>query len=58
MIGPLISRAQEGRVREHTRLDYEWFNAQVYDSTPNVKVLDTFSAAFGASEFLPGLEPG
>ncbi|MFE2966450.1 hypothetical protein ACFXKC_22785 [Streptomyces sp. NPDC059340] len=38
MIGPLISRAQEGRVREHIRLDYEWFSAQVYGSTSNVKV--------------------
>ncbi|WP_427919817.1 hypothetical protein [Streptomyces sp. cg40] len=47
VIGPLISRAQEGRVREHTRLDYEWFAAQVYGSTSNVKVLDTFSNLFG-----------
>ncbi|MFG2375691.1 hypothetical protein ACGFY9_29985 [Streptomyces sp. NPDC048504] len=47
VIGPLISRAQEGRVREHTRLDYEWFSAQVYGSTSNVKVLDTFSNLFG-----------
>ncbi|MFD8304949.1 hypothetical protein ACFV29_21785 [Streptomyces sp. NPDC059690] len=47
VIGPLISRAQEGRVREHTRLDYEWFAAQVHGSTANVKVLDTFSNLFG-----------
>ncbi|MFJ8494175.1 hypothetical protein ACIRBZ_38420 [Streptomyces sp. NPDC094038] len=47
VIGPLISRAQEGRVREHTRLDYEWFAAQVHGSTSNVKVLDTFSNLFG-----------
>lgn len=47
VIGPLISRAQEGRVREHTRLDYEWFSAQVFRSTSNVKVLDTFSNLFG-----------
>ncbi|MFI0968336.1 hypothetical protein ACH4S8_44440 [Streptomyces sp. NPDC021080] len=45
--GPLISRVQEGRVREHTRLDYEWFSAQVYGATSNVKVLDTFSSVFG-----------
>ncbi|MCT9114487.1 hypothetical protein N4G69_55435, partial [Streptomyces mirabilis] len=38
---------QDGRVREHTRLDYEWFSAQVYGSTSNVKVLDTFSNVFG-----------
>lgn len=47
VIGPLISRAQEGRVREHTRLDYEWFSSQVYGATSNVKVLDTFSSVFG-----------
>ncbi|MFJ8112232.1 hypothetical protein [Streptomyces sp. NPDC096132] len=47
VIGPLISRAQEGRVREHTRLDYEWFAAQMYGATSNVKVLDTFSNLFG-----------
>ncbi|WP_051900851.1 hypothetical protein [Streptomyces aureus] len=47
VIGPLISRAQEGRVREHTRLDYEWFSAQVHGATSNVKVLDTFSSVFG-----------
>ncbi|MFC9535517.1 hypothetical protein [Streptomyces sp. NPDC056975] len=47
VIGPLISRAQEGRVREHTRLDYEWFSAQVYGTTSNVKLLDTFSNVLG-----------
>lgn len=47
VIGPLISRAQEGRVREHTRLDYEWFSAQVHGSNSNVKILDTFSNVFG-----------
>ncbi|MFF7597743.1 hypothetical protein [Streptomyces mirabilis] len=47
VIGPRISRAREGRVREHTRLDYEWFGAQVYGSTSNEKVLDTFSSVFG-----------
>ncbi|MFC7260072.1 hypothetical protein [Streptomyces lutosisoli] len=44
---PLISRAQEGRVREHSRLDYEWFSAQVYGSTSNVKILDICSDLFG-----------
>ncbi|MGW1912498.1 hypothetical protein ACWCQS_17690 [Streptomyces sp. NPDC002076] len=33
VIGPLISRAQEGRVREHTRLDHEWFASQVHGAT-------------------------
>jgi hypothetical protein len=47
VIGPLISRAQEGRVREHTRLDYEWFASQVHGATACVKVLDTFSNLFG-----------
>ncbi|MFI6617692.1 hypothetical protein [Streptomyces sp. NPDC050528] len=46
-IGPLISRAEEGRVRAHTRLDYEWFSAQAHGSTSNVTVLDTFSNLFG-----------
>jgi hypothetical protein len=43
VITPLISRAQEGRVREHARLDYEWFTDQVYAATSCVKLLDTFS---------------
>jgi hypothetical protein len=42
-ITPLITRAQEGRVREHSRLDYEWYTDQVFGATNNVKVLDTFS---------------
>jgi hypothetical protein len=43
VITPLIGRAQEGRVREHARLDYEWFTAQVNGATTYVKMLDTFS---------------
>jgi hypothetical protein len=43
VILPLISRAQDGRVREHARLDYEWFTEQVYGATSVVKLLDTFS---------------
>jgi hypothetical protein len=43
LITPLITRAQEGRVREHARLDYEWFTDQVYGATSCVKLLDTFS---------------
>ena len=43
VITPLISRAQDGRVREHARLDYEWFADQVYGATSAVKLLDTFS---------------
>ncbi|WP_158697168.1 hypothetical protein [Streptomyces hokutonensis] len=59
VIGPLIARAQEGRVREHPRLDYEWFSAQVYGSISNVKVLDTFSNLFGpqyAERFFRGVK--
>jgi hypothetical protein len=43
VITPLIARAQDGRVREHPRLDYEWFVDQVPRSTSWVQVLDTFS---------------
>jgi hypothetical protein len=43
VITPVISRAQDGRVREHARLDYEWFTDQVYGATWCVKLLDTFS---------------
>jgi hypothetical protein len=43
VIMPMISRAQDGRVREHARLDYEWFTDQVYGATSCVKLLDTFS---------------
>ncbi|GAA1798934.1 hypothetical protein HC028_13400 [Planosporangium flavigriseum] len=43
VITPLISRAQEGRVREHPRLDYEWYTDQVHGATSCVKLLDTFS---------------
>lgn len=43
VIMPLISRAQDGRVREHARLDYEWFTEQVHGAASCVKLLDTFS---------------
>jgi hypothetical protein len=43
VITPLLNRAQDGRVREHARLDYEWFTDQVYGATSCVKLLDTFS---------------
>ncbi|WP_435810328.1 hypothetical protein [Streptomyces mirabilis] len=38
---------QDGQAHEHTQLDYEWFSAQVFGSSSNVKVLDTFSNLFG-----------
>ncbi len=43
VITPLLNRAQDGRVREHARLDYEWFTDQVHQATSCVKLLDTFS---------------
>src|SRR5262245_24803890 len=46
VISPLITRGQHGRVREHRRLDYDWFTDQVYHATSDVRVLDTFSGLF------------
>jgi len=43
VISPLITRAQHGRVREHRRLDYDWFTDQVMHATSDVRVLDTFT---------------
>jgi hypothetical protein len=46
VVSPLITRGQQGRVREHPRLDYDWFTDQVYQATSAVRVLDTFSGLF------------
>lgn len=46
VISPLITRGQHGRVREHRRLDYDWFTDQVQHATSDVRVLDTFSGLF------------
>ncbi len=46
VISPLITRGQQGRVREHSRLDYDWFTDQVFHATSDVRVLDTFSGLF------------
>lgn len=43
VIGPLINRADDGRVREHPRLDYPWYVDRVAGATSVVRVLDTFS---------------
>jgi hypothetical protein len=43
LITPILRRAQGGRVREHVRLDYEWYTEQVSGATSVVKLLDTFS---------------
>jgi hypothetical protein len=55
VISPLITRAQHGRVREHRRLDYDWFTDQVMHATSDVRVLDTFSGLLdrpGTARFL------
>jgi hypothetical protein len=43
IIGPIIRYVQEGTVREHGRLDYDWFIAQVDGATVHVQILTTFS---------------
>jgi hypothetical protein len=55
VISPLITRAQHGRVREHRRLDYDWFTDQVMHATSDIRVLDTFSGLLdrpGTARFL------
>src|ERR1043166_4068726 len=37
VISPLITRAQHGRVREHRRLDYDWFTDQVSRAATDVE---------------------
>jgi hypothetical protein len=43
VIGPMINRGQQGRVREHRRLDYDWFTDQVLQTPSEVRILDTFT---------------
>lgn len=43
MIAPIVSRAGEGRVREHPRLDYAWYVDRVAGATSTVRIMDTFS---------------
>jgi hypothetical protein len=43
VIMPIVSRASEGRVREHPRLDYAWYVDRVADATSAVRVMDTYS---------------
>jgi hypothetical protein len=43
VIMPILSRAAEGRVREHARLDYGWYVDRVAGSTSAVRILDTYS---------------
>lgn len=43
VIAPIVTRAGEGRVREHPRLDYAWYVDRVSDATSAVRIMDTFS---------------
>jgi hypothetical protein len=43
VITPIVSRAGEGRVREHSRLDYAWYVDRVAGATSTVRIMDTFS---------------
>jgi hypothetical protein len=55
VVSPLITRAAQGRVREHRRLDYDWYTDQVFRASSDVQVLDTFSGLLdrpGTARFL------
>ncbi len=59
VITPLITRGLNGRVREHLRLDYDWFTDQVFHATSDVRILDTFSGLLdrpGTTRFLRALQ--
>ncbi|MGH3871710.1 MAG: hypothetical protein ACRDSR_09380 [Pseudonocardiaceae bacterium] len=43
VIAPIVSRAGEGRVREHPRLDYAWYVDRVAGATSTIRIMDTFS---------------
>ena len=43
VIAPIVSRAGEGRVREHPRLDYWWYVDRVAGSTSAIRIMDTYS---------------
>ena len=44
LITPIIRRAQNGRIREMSHLNYDWFTEQVAGATRSIRVLDTFSS--------------
>jgi len=44
LITPIIRRAQNGRIREVSHLNYAWFTEQVSGATRSIRVLDTFSS--------------
>jgi hypothetical protein len=43
VIVPIVRRVDEGRVREHPKLDYAWYVDQVAGATSNVRIMDTYS---------------
>jgi hypothetical protein len=43
---PILRRAQQGGVREHRRLDFEWYTDRVMGARTTVRVLHTFSRLF------------
>ncbi|MFC7761228.1 hypothetical protein ACFQY4_26725 [Catellatospora bangladeshensis] len=45
-VTPIVRRAQQGRVHEHRRLDYDWYTDRVTGARTLVRVLDTFSGLF------------
>jgi hypothetical protein len=40
---PIVRRAQHGGVREHRRLDFDWFTDRVVGARSTVRVMDTLS---------------
>lgn len=40
---PIVRRAQHGAVREHRRLDFDWFTDRVVGARSTVRVMDTLS---------------
>src|SRR5262245_34459320 len=44
LITPIIRRAQNGRIREVSHLNYAWFTEQVSGATRSIRVLETFSS--------------
>lgn len=45
-VTPIVRRAQNGRVREHRRLDFDWYVDRVTGSTTGIRILHTFSRLF------------
>jgi hypothetical protein len=44
IIAPILRYLQEGSVREHRRMDYEWFMRQAAAANRSVQILTTFSS--------------